>query len=372
MADSTRTNGHRRPSGPSALLSGAAMPDGTADGPPPDPGPNLGPSAALSTGLPGARPGGPSRRIAWTAAELLSAEFPPPRWAVPGVLAEGVNLLAGPPKVGKSWLALALAVAVATGGKALGAIEVDAGPVLYLALEDTGRRLQSRLSKVLADRDVWPETLSFAIEWPALTSGGDAQLAAWLEDHPSARLVIVDVFAKVRGTVAPGMSAYDADYLSMSRIKAVADHYGVAVVLIHHTRKATSDDFLTDVSGTNGLAGAADATLVLRRTRGEADGILHVVGRDVDEAQYAMAFRPELGTWQMLDKPAGELGISDTAATILAHLRSNEGEGPKQISDGTGLSYGLVKKTVARMADKGQLDTDGRGRYFAPTDGRAA
>ena len=111
MADSTRTNGHRRPSGPSALLSGAVMPDGPADGPPPAPGPNPGPSAELS----GARPGGPSRRIAWTAAELLSAEFPPPRWAVPGVLAEGVNLLAGPPKVGKSWLALALAVVLLNG-----------------------------------------------------------------------------------------------------------------------------------------------------------------------------------------------------------------------------------------------------------------
>ncbi|WP_207936044.1 AAA family ATPase [Actinomadura sp. KC216] len=363
MADPTRTNGHRPP-GPSALLPSTGLPDGPAPTPTAGEGSEPGPS--------GVRPDRPSRRIAWTAAELLSAEFPPPRWAVPGVLAEGVNLLAGPPKVGKSWLALALAVAVATGGKALGSIDVEAGPVLYLALEDTGRRLQSRLGKALADRDTWPDALSFAIEWPPLTSGGDARLAAWLDEHPSARLVIVDVFAKLRGTVPPGLSAYDADYLSMSRIKAVADHYGVAVLLIHHTRKMTSDDFLTDVSGTNGLAGAADATLVLRRTRGEADGVLHVVGRDVDEAQYAMAFYPDLGTWQMLDKPAGELGISDTAATILAHLRSHEGDTPKQISDGTGLNYGLVKKTVGRMADKGQLDTDGRGRYFVPADGEAA
>lgn len=318
------------------------------------------------------RPGDGRRQTEWTAAELRTASFPPPRWAVPGLLSEGVNLLAGPPKVGKSWLALALAVAVATGGKALGSIEVQAGPVLYLALEDTGRRLKSRLGKVLADRDVWPQSLAFAIEWPPLTHGGDRQLAAWLADNPAARLVILDVFAKLRGTVPPGMSAYDADYAAIGRVKALADYYGVAVLLIHHTRKATGDDFLADVSGTNGLAGAADTTLVLRRTRGEADGILQVVGRDVDEAQYAMGFYPDLGLWQLLDKPPAELGISDTAAAILAHLRQHEGQTPKQISQATGLSHANVKRTVARMAERNQLDTDGRGHYFAvPTSDTA-
>lgn len=90
-------------------------------------------------------------RTAWTADELVDWYFPAPKWAVPDLLAEGANLLVGPPKVGKSWLALTIAIAVASGGKALDRIEVDEGEVLYLALEDTGRRLKSRLRKILVD-----------------------------------------------------------------------------------------------------------------------------------------------------------------------------------------------------------------------------
>jgi hypothetical protein len=91
-------------------------------------------------------------RTSWTAADIMAMEFAPPKWAVPGVLSEGCNLLCGPPKVGKSWMSLGLGLDVATGGKAFGAIDVDPGPVLYLALEDTARRLQNRLGKVLAGR----------------------------------------------------------------------------------------------------------------------------------------------------------------------------------------------------------------------------
>ena len=100
-------------------------------------------------------------RTSWTAAELMAAVFPEPRWAVPGIVAEGVTVLAGAPKAGKSWLGLGLGLACATGGKALGSIDVDAGPALYLALEDTGLRLQTRLRLVLGE-DPAPTTLTLA------------------------------------------------------------------------------------------------------------------------------------------------------------------------------------------------------------------
>lgn len=91
-------------------------------------------------------------RTAWTADQLMAANFPEPKWAVPGILAEGVSLLAGPPKVGKSWLSLGLALAVAAGGQAFDSVPVQGGPVLYLALEDTPRRLQTRMGKLLGGR----------------------------------------------------------------------------------------------------------------------------------------------------------------------------------------------------------------------------
>ncbi|MEU6409649.1 AAA family ATPase [Microbispora sp. NPDC046933] len=316
--------------------------------------------------VPGAPPGTSAPfRTSWTADELMAMTFPETRWAVPGVIAEGRNLLAGPPKVGKSWLSLATAIAVAGGGKALEAIPVEPGPVLYLALEDTPRRLQSRMRKILNNNPA-PRDLTLATSCPTLPQGGEEAIARWLERNPGARMVVIDVFAKVRGTTAPGLSAYDADYAAMGRAKRLADSYGVAVVLVHHVRKMGSDDFLAEVSGTNGLAAAADATLVLKRARGTADGMLHVTGRDVEEAEYAMSFQPAAGIWHLLDGLPEDHTLSDTRAAILRHVRANPGDTPKAIADAIGLGYDNVKKTCQRMASDGQLCVDAAGRYRLP------
>lgn len=294
----------------------------------------------------------PARRANfWTADQLMATEFPAPRWAVPGLLAEGVSLLAGPPKVGKSWLSLGLALSVAGAGKALGTIATEHGDVLYLALEDTPRRLKNRMAKVLGDEPA-PARLSIATTWPALTDGGDVWISTWLDKNPDARLIVIDVLARIRGTTPPGLSAYDADYAAITGIKRIADQRGIAVVLVHHVRKMGSDDFLTEVSGTNGLAGASDAVLVLKRSRGEADGVLHITGRDVDEAEYALRFIKESGAWVLLDGPPEEHTLPDTRAAILRYLRDHPNSTPKAIAEGAGLNYDNARKTCVRMAER--------------------
>lgn len=304
-------------------------------------------------------------RTAWTADELMRQTFPEPKWAVPGFFAEGVNLLAGPPKVGKSWLSLGLALAVAAGGSAFGAVPVVAGPVLYLALEDTARRLQTRMRKILEGQSA-PATLTLATACPTLPQGGSEHIAHWVERNPAARMVVIDVFAKMRGPSSPGASAYDADYAAVGHAKRIADHYGIAVVLVHHVRKAGSDDFLAEVSGTNGLAGAADATLVLKRARGQADGVLHVTGRDVDESEYALRFDAASGSWQLLDGPATDHTIGDTRSAILRHVRQHPGAQPRDIAAALPhVSADTIRRTCARMATDGQLTKDTSGRYFA-------
>lgn len=307
----------------------------------------------------------PKLRTAWTADELMAEQFPPPRWAVPDLIAEGVSLLAGPPKVGKSWLSLGLALAVAGGDAALGSIPTQAGAVLYLALEDTPRRLQARMRRILAGQPA-PRGLTLATMCPPLPEGGTTAIAAWLARNPDARMVVIDVFAKVRGRPAPGVSAYDADYAAIGYAKRLADDHAVAVVLVHHVRKAAAEDYLTEVSGTNGLAGAADATLVLKRPRGEADGMLYVTGRDVDEAEYALRFTPDAGAWTLLDGPPGDYAMSDTRAAIVRQVRANPGSTPKAIAEATGISPSNVNKTCQRMAADGQLVVDPGGRYRVP------
>jgi hypothetical protein len=305
------------------------------------------------------------RKTYWTAADLLTTDFPPIKWAVDNVIVEGLNLFAGPPKVGKSWAALGVGVAVARGGVAFSSIPVDEGDVLYLALEDTPRRLAERLRKVLAGGPP-PDRLSFVTDCPPITDGGIEKISGWLAQHPSARLVVIDVFARVRGRRDPRANAYDADFAAMSTLQSLAGEYNVAILLLHHTRKASADDFLDEVNGSQGLAGAADSIIVLKRTRGSADAELHVTGRDVDEAVYALQFDPNIGVWSMLDGPASDYRLGDTRHRVLAHIRDQGSATAKQLADVLHIKHDTARQTVKRMADAGQLDTDGRGTYFEP------
>ncbi|MFG2195786.1 AAA family ATPase [Streptomyces sp. NPDC048639] len=309
-------------------------------------------------------------RTAWTADQLMAAQFPEPKWAVPGILAEGVSLLAGPPKVGKSWLSLGLGLSVAAGSQAFDSVPVKGGPVLYLALEDTPRRLQTRMGKLLGGQKA-PAGLTLVTECPPFPQGGVEAIAGWLDRNPDARMVVIDVFAKMRGQAPQGVSAYDADYVAVGYAKRLADHYGIAVVLVHHVRKMASEDFLTEVSGTNGIAGAADATLVLKRARGQADGILHVTGRDVNEAEYALQFQEASGAWHLLDGPVSDHTVGDTRAAILRHVRANPGARPKDMAvDLPQVDIDTIRRTCSRMAADGQLAKDGSGRYYPDTETR--
>ncbi len=129
--------------------------------------------------------------------DLLSWELPPVRWAVPEILPEGLTLLAGKPKLGKSWLALSLALSIAAGGVALGKQPVAQGEVLYLALEENARRLQARARQLLASMTEVPHGLDFALDWPRLAEGGLSYLEEYLKTHPNTRLVVIDTWAKV-------------------------------------------------------------------------------------------------------------------------------------------------------------------------------
>lgn len=313
-----------------------------------------------------ALPQPPAPRTRWTDAELIAQEFPPPRWAVPGLLCEGLNLLAGAPKLGKSWLSLGLGADIANGDPVLGGIEVERGPVFYAALEDTGRRLQRRRRQMLSAGSRPAPLLTLETACPTMTAGGDAVLIEWLEDNPHARLVIIDTFERMRGRTDPGMSAYAADYAAAVRFKQLADRYNVPFLLIHHVRKQGAEDFQSLVSGTHGLTGAVDATLVLERARGQADGVLHVTGRDVEEAEYAMSFDPNAGAWTKLDGPAGDHLMHDTRAQITRFVRDHPGSTPALIAEALQLKAPTIRKTCTRMAEAGQLRPAPGGTYLPP------
>ncbi|HZQ49722.1 MAG TPA: AAA family ATPase [Candidatus Dormibacteraeota bacterium] len=290
---------------------------------------------------------------------LLAAELREPKAVVPGIVHEGLNILAGKPKTGKSWLALDTAVAIASGGRALGRIPVIRGGVLYLALEDTQRRLQERLRAILRDVPC-PTGLTLATTWPRVGAGGTEELLRWLDAHTDTRLVIIDTLARIRQQHGRNGNLYEEDYAAVSALKRIADHAGAAFLVITHVRKMTADDPLDSVSGTAGQTGAADATLVLKRERAHRDATLFMTGRDIEEREIGIRWDPATTSWTL----RGETEISDERSLILNALkRSRVPMSPKEIATVVAKPYSAVKLLTWRMANEGQLVSTGKGLY---------
>jgi hypothetical protein len=297
-----------------------------------------------------------------TAAELMGLTFEPTRWVVPGVLPEGLSLLVGKPKKGKSWMALGVCEAVAAGGVALGTRGVEQGDTLYLALEDNHKRLQKRLKKVLNGAPA-PDRMHLHVEWPRLDEGGAELLDEWLTAHPEARLVVIDTLAKIRQP-ARGSNVYAEDYAALEKLLPLASKHGVAIVVVHHLRKMAASDPMDEISSSTGLTAGVDGFLILRRTPGSKGPTLYVDGRDIEEpTEYALHWNHNTATWT-IEGDAEEVHLSKERGDILLTLnRSPAPLTPKEVSDVMPGKYNNVKYLMWTMLGDGQLVKDDKGRY---------
>ena len=201
-----------------------------------------------------------------TARELQLKDIPSVRFIVDGLIPAGLSILASPPKYGKSWLVLDLCLSVASGKRFLGCSTNRSG-CLYLALEDSERRLKARMDKLLYSRPA-PEGFYFATEAHTLDDGLLDELEAFLAAHSGVKLLVLDTYQRVRGAAQGREGAYSADYRETGALKAFADRHNVALLLVHHLRKMRDDgDPFAMISGTTGISGAADTMLVLSRER---------------------------------------------------------------------------------------------------------
>ena len=297
-------------------------------------------------------------------------QFGPVKFVINSYLPEGLGLLVGKPKVGKSWLALDWAIAVAAGGAALGVIDVEPGDALYLALEDNQRRLKDRLLQALQGQPQ-PERLHIATEWPRLNVGGAEEIDAWCKSVERPRLVVVDVFGKVRPTRSGKENLYDSDYQALAPLKKIADERQLAVLALHHlSKRADSDDPFDAVSGTNAMTGAADTVLILKRS---PQGVtLYGRGRDLQEIESAVKFDPATGIWSLLGE-AAEVHRSAARNKVMAALQEAvEPIGPAEIAAVTGMAAGSVRRIVGKMVAKGEIEKAARGCYRAMSTGNNA
>ena len=300
----------------------------------------------------------------YTAYELMQQDFPEPVWIIPGILPEGLAILAGKPKIGKSWMVLNFAIAVASGGKALGEIDVTKGTVFYLSLEDNPRRLKSRINIVLPCATA-PKNLHLPMSWFSLDEGGIEKLRKCMEDYPDTRLIIIDTFAKIREK-ARSRSAYDNDYKALDGLKKLADKHGIAVLIVHHERKADAEDVFDQISGTTGFTGAADCLMSLQRDRGRAEAILRISGRDVEDKELALKLDKGIMTWFILGD-AEEYQRTHERQEIVELLReSDDLMGPKDIAASLGKTVESVKYLLSAMLKTGDVIRPQRGRYTVP------
>jgi len=302
----------------------------------------------------------------FTAESLQAMTFPEVSYIVPGIIPEGLTILAGRPKVGKSWMALDLALAIASGGKVMGTLNVEQGDVLYCCLEDNKRRLKRRITKLLgAFGGKWPARLTLATKWRRLDQGGVDDIKAWCDSVEKPRLVLLDTLAGVRPARSGGDTLYEGDYAALRDVHGLANDRGMSAVALHHTRKMEADDPIDTISGSLGLAGCADTCLILARTSKGAT--LYVRGRDVEEGEKAVMFGSATCRWSVLGD-AVEIQRTESQSKIMAVLEAATGLlNPGEIASLADITRNTVDSTLHRMAAKGEVIQVSRGRYAHPS-----
>jgi len=252
-----------------------------------------------------------------SAVDLQQAEIPPIRWVVENFLTTGLTLLASPPKYGKSWLVLALCLCVSNGWKFLG-YKTNKGRCLYLSLEDSERRLKSRMEKLLCGRPA-PEEVDFATMANTIDGGLLDQLEGYAKANPGIALIALDTFQRVRNSTGGRTNIYAEDYAVVSRLKAFADSHNLCLVLVHHLRKMMDDsDPFNRISGSTGILGAADTAMVLTKEKRDAEtATLSIVGRDVESVDIVLKFDKTSCAWM-------NLGDADAYAEQQARMEYQE------------------------------------------------
>lgn len=208
---------------------------------------------------------------------LMCMPLQPLNFVVDTLLSTGLHLLAGSPKVGKSWLALWLSVCVAKGEPVWG-MNTRQGTTLYLCLEDSRLHIQNRLFESTEDA---PADVYFCTESYILGEGLEEQIESFVVEHPDTALIIIDTLQMIRGTNYD--NTYANDYRDLSVLKKLADRHGIAILLIHHLRKEFADDVFNRISSTTSISGAVDSSFTLiEDRRGSRRAKLHCIGRDIE------------------------------------------------------------------------------------------
>lgn len=299
------------------------------------------------------------------AREIFDADFPDPIWIVRDLLPIGLCLFAGKAKLGKSWQALQLARAVASGGEFLGR-RLDQGKVVYLALEDSPRRLQSRMkTQGWTDDQIDNVTFVFARQFREtignLTTNTE-KLVDLLADL-SPRLVIIDTLSRVTRSDQNDTAAMTQ---ALEWLQTASHEHEFAVVLIDHHKKGFVDmDAIANVLGSTAKGAVADTIWGLYRERGKSSATLAVTGRDVEEKSWKVWIDWKTGTWKM-ESTQGE--PTSPREAILEAIRDMGPSTNQEIADAVGRNKGNVHRDIQEMRAEGVVHKSVSNKYILPLE----
>lgn len=306
-----------------------------------------------------------------TLTELFQTSYTSRPPIIEGLLYAGAYILAGAPKIGKSFMVAQIAYHVST-GQDLWGYKVHQGTVLYLALEDDFQRIQSRMFMIYGVNDT--PNLHFATAAGKIGNGLDEQLEKFVQEHRDTKLIIVDTLQKVREMVSDNYS-YSSDYEVIGKLKQFADRHGVCILIVHHTRKQPTGDSFEKISGTTGLSGCADGALIMqkeKRTDGKAT--LEISGRDQPDQRLYLSKDQERLVW-LLDHAENELWKQppDPVLEAVAKIVSDENrewEGsPTELAEALQLNMAVNRLTkhlnvnASRLLEEHQVKYENKTKH---------
>ena len=235
-----------------------------------------------------------------SASDLMKKEIPPMNYLIDDILPEGITILSASPKIGKNWFVLDLGLKITSDEVFLEKNTSHTG-VLYLALEDGERRLQSRIKTILNGADT-PQDFYYSNDIPNIDNGFFKFIDEAVSAHNNIKLIIIDTLQKIRGKAKPNETAYQYDYREMSLLKKFADNRGISLLIVHHNRKMKDlDDPFNMLSGTNGIMGAADTIYVMIKSNREDESTnFYITGRDVEQSSMVLSFDKNTCTWKRI------------------------------------------------------------------------
>ena len=296
---------------------------------------------------------------------LMDMRLEPVRYCIEGLLPQGVAMISGAPKVGKSWMMLDWTIRIAK-GENVWDFKTTKGTTLYLCLEDNWTRVQSRLFDVT---DEAPRNAYFAISSCSLAGGLEKQIANFVNEHPDTVLVTIDTFQMIRNTEKD--TSYSNDYQEIEKLKALADKLKITILLVHHLRKQNDSDPLNKISGTTGISGALDTALILdKSSRNQKNATLTCTGRDIEYRELELSFSADTHTWELvsdsIENP--EILLPNEISQLVAYMKQTNLFVGSNTDFAEGFSSFCGKSITAsvlkKLMNKYRYELENGGVYF--------